>query len=203
MSNQGVIGVLALQGDFAAHGKMLERLGWRWRPIRLPAELEPLAGLIMPGGESTTLLKLMEAVQFEPALKRFYERGRPIFATCAGLIVLAAEVTNPVQRSLGLLDVAVERNSYGRQVDSFEAYGEWLGERAGQRLEMVFIRAPRIVRVGPSVELLARCGDDPVLVRDRHVLAATFHPELTSDLSVHELFVDLCRSSLKGVAAGT
>jgi len=195
MNESQPVGILALQGDFAAHGRIIERLGRTWLPVRWPEELKRVCGLIIPGGESTTLLKLMDAVDFEPALREFYERGGAIFGTCAGVIVLATEVTNPTQRSLGLLDVAVERNSYGRQIDSFETYGEWepASGRSGS-LEMVFIRAPRIIRCGPQVQVLARCNDDPVLVAAPRVLGATFHPELTKETQVHELFLKMCGS---------
>jgi 5'-phosphate synthase pdxT subunit len=159
--------------------------------------------LILPGGESTTLLHLMDAWDFGPALRAFHARGRPLFGTCAGLIVLAREVERPRQASLGLIDVTVERNSYGRQRESFEAIGEAVGadplaaDGIGA-LRMIFIRAPRIRRVGPGVEVLARLGEDPVLVREGPVLVATFHPELTDDLTVHQYF---CRMAEAPTAA--
>jgi 5'-phosphate synthase pdxT subunit len=189
--------VLALQGDFAAHGRMLDRIGCAWIAVRRPDQLAEVSGLILPGGESTTLLKLMGSTQFDRALRGFHGAGKPLFGTCAGLILLASEVTRPSQQCLGLLDATVERNSYGRQLDSFESYGEYLGQGPGGRrpLEMVFIRAPRIIRVGPRIEVLARLGQDPVLVRDGTVLGATFHPELTSDSTVHELFCALCANA--------
>jgi 5'-phosphate synthase pdxT subunit len=191
------IGVLALQGDFAAHGRALERIGCPWIEVRTRSQLEGLAGLILPGGESTTLLKLIVAGNLEPALRSFHSNGAPLFGTCAGLILLATEVTHPSQHSLGLLDVTVERNSYGRQVDSFEAYGEYRPRGSGpvEKLEMVFIRAPRITRVGPGVQLLATCRNDPVVVATPKVLGATFHPEMTSDPALHELFLRMCRES--------
>jgi 5'-phosphate synthase pdxT subunit len=189
------IGVLALQGDFAAHGRVLERLGVRWMEVRKPEQLADVAGLIIPGGESTTLLKLIGSCNFESALREFHAAGKPIFGTCAGVILLATEVTRPSQHCLGLLDVTVERNSYGRQVDSFETRGEYCGNgHGGERpLEMVFIRAPRITRVGPDVRVLARHDGDPVLVGTATVLGATFHPELTADSTVHESFLAMCR----------
>jgi 5'-phosphate synthase pdxT subunit len=191
------IGILALQGDFAAHGRVLQRIGVSWVEVRRPAQLADVAGLIIPGGESTTLLKLMASCNFEPALREFHAAGKPIFGTCAGVILLATEVTKPSQHSLGLLDVTVERNSYGRQVDSFETYGHYSGNGQGtdRLLEMVFIRAPRITRVGPGVRVLAQHGGDPVLVGAATMLGATFHPELTADSSVHETFVAMCRLS--------
>jgi 5'-phosphate synthase pdxT subunit len=189
------VGVLALQGDFAAHERLLRGLGADVREVRRPRGLEGLDGLVVPGGESTTLLRHMD---YEPswweALAGFHRRGGALFGTCAGLILLAREVT-PEQRSLALLDVAVERNAYGRQVDSFEVTGTW---RDGRPLEMVFIRAPRIVAVGPGVEVLAEHGGEPVLVAEGRVMAASFHPELTSDGGVHERFLGLLSGQLAG-----
>jgi 5'-phosphate synthase pdxT subunit len=186
------IGVLALQGDFALHAAALRRAGAEPAEVRKPAGLDDVEGLILPGGESTTLLHLMDAWDFQPAIRRFHASGRPLFGTCAGLIVLAREVESPRQPSLGLIDVTVERNSYGRQRESFEAEAEeaTLGE-AGGPLRMVFIRAPRIRRVGPGVEVLARHAGDPVLAREGRVLVASFHPELTEDLAVHRYFCRL------------
>jgi 5'-phosphate synthase pdxT subunit len=186
------IGVLALQGDFAAHGRRLSDLGHAWREVRTAAQLENVAGLIIPGGESTTLLKLIAAGRLEPALRAFHARGRPVFGTCAGVILLATHVTHPEQPSFGLLDVTVERNSYGRQVDSFEAQGNWFGPGRPRALELVFIRAPRITSVGSGVTVLASHGSETVLVQQGRVLGATFHPELTADSTVHRYFVDLC-----------
>jgi 5'-phosphate synthase pdxT subunit len=185
------IGVLALQGDFALHAAALRRAGAEPVEVRKPAVLDEVAGLIIPGGESTTLLHLMDAWDFEPAIREFHASGRPLFGTCAGLIVLAREVDSPRQSSLGLIDVTVERNSYGRQRESFEATGkpEASGDLAGgPALPMVFIRAPRIRRTGPEVEVLARHGGDPVLAREGPVMVASFHPELTDDLTVHRYF---------------
>ena len=160
------IGVLALQGDFALHAAALRRAGVEPVEVRKPGALDDVDGLILPGGESTTLLHLMDAWDFGPALRAFHASGRPLFGTCAGLILLAREVEGPRQPSLGLIDVTVERNSYGRQRESFEATGRRRGETAsaglgGAPLRMVFIRAPRIRRVGPGVEVLARHGGRP------------------------------------------
>src|SRR3989338_7106708 len=185
------IGVLALQGDFALHARALERCGAEAVEVRKPEELAGLDGLVVPGGESTTLLKLMEAWGFVPALEAFPAAGRPIFGTCAGLIVLAREVESPRQFSLGLIDVSVERNAYGRQRESFEARGEARLCGRPTPIEMVFIRAPRIRRVGPGVESLAELRGETVMARQGNVLVATFHPELTDDLSVHRYFCDL------------
>jgi 5'-phosphate synthase pdxT subunit len=186
------IGVLALQGDFALHVKALARCeGVETVEVRKPEELEGLDGLVMPGGESTTLLKLMEEWRFVPALEKFHAARKPIFGTCAGLILLARDVESPQQSSLGFIDLGVERNAYGRQRESFAAAGEVELDGRRRPLEMVFIRAPRIRRVGPGVSTLARHGDEPVMVREGRVLVATFHPELTNDASVHRYFCDM------------
>ena len=147
------------------------------------------------GGESTTLLKLIDAWDFAPALEKFHSAGKPIFGTCAGLIILAREVESPKQFSLGLIDVTVERNAYGRQRESFEASGTVRLDKDPIQLEMVFIRAPRIRRVGPGVEVLAEHGGEPVMARQDRVLVATFHPELTDSTAVHRYFCDLVERS--------
>lgn len=180
------VGVLALQGDFERHRAALSWFGLESREIRRPEELEGLSGLVLPGGESTTLLKLFEAQPWESALSAFERSGATMFATCAGAILLARNVTNPRQRSLGLIDIDVVRNAYGRQADSFIGRAARAG---GGELEAVFIRAPKISRVGPGVEILATAGGDPVLVREGNVIAATFHPELSEPPSLHgEIF---------------
>lgn len=189
------IGVLALQGDFGLHARALARCGVQAVEVRKPEALEEIDGLVIPGGESTTLLKLMGAWNFAPALEKFHAAGRPIFGTCAGCILLAREVDNPRQPSLGFIDLAVERNAYGRQRESFEARGPALLGPAPRPIEMVFIRAPRIRRIGPGVEVLARHEADPVLVRQGSVLAGTFHPELTDDTAVHEYFCRMVREA--------
>jgi pyridoxal 5'-phosphate synthase pdxT subunit len=192
MNKPGVrIGVLALQGDFALHARALEKCGVEAVEVRKPSELDEVDGLIIPGGESTTLLRLMDAWDFAPALEKFHGRGRPIFGTCAGLIILAREVESPRQLSLGLIDVTVERNAYGRQRESFEASGVVKLDGSPTALEMVFIRAPRIRRVGPGVQVLAEHGGEPVMAREGRVLVATFHPELTDSTAVHRYFCDL------------
>jgi 5'-phosphate synthase pdxT subunit len=182
------IGVLALQGDYARHAQALERCGATVVEVRKPEQLEQVDGLIIPGGESTTLLRLMEDWAFVPALEKFHGAGRPIFGTCAGAILLAREVESPRQPSLGFIDITVERNAYGRQRESFAAAGQATLGGGPAPLEMVFIRAPRIRRVGPGVETLARHGGEPVLTRQDTVLAGTFHPELTDDPAVHRYF---------------
>lgn len=188
------VGVLSLQGDFAAHGAALERAGAEPVFVREPSQFEPLDGLIIPGGESTTMLKLMgyEPGLFE-ALREFGQR-KPVFGTCAGAILMANEVTNPAQQSFHLMDIGVERNAYGRQIDSrvteVQTEPEFEQRTAPGKLETVFIRAPIIRRVGPSARVLIWYQGDPVLVEQGPHLAATFHPELTSDPRVHALFLE-------------
>jgi 5'-phosphate synthase pdxT subunit len=191
------IGVLALQGDFALHVAALRRCGVQdVVEVRKPEQLEALDGLVIPGGESTTLLKLMEEWQFVPALEKFHGAGKPIFGTCAGLILLARDVESPRQLSLGFIDLAVERNAYGRQRESFSEQG--VAELSGARpLEMVFIRAPRIRQMGPGVMTLARRGDETVMAREGSVLVASFHPELTENTSVHQYFCDMVKDAAK------
>jgi 5'-phosphate synthase pdxT subunit len=181
------IGVLALQGDFDAHRKRLEELGAEVVLVKKPEQLDEIDGLVIPGGESGTFLKLLGEAGFEK-LKQFV-RFKPTFGTCAGAILLASEVENPKQEGLGALDIDIRRNAYGRQVDSSIRQGK-LGDSA---IEMVFIRAPKISRVGPGVEVLATEGSDPVVVRQGKVMAATFHPELSQDSLVHRVFLDLVR----------
>ena len=182
------VGVLALQGDYALHRCALERVGVEVREVRDPAGLEGIRGLVLPGGESTAMLRLMEPTRLDEAIAGFHAAGGALFGTCAGLILLAARVENPPQRSLGLLDVDVARNAYGRQVDSFETDLSWSEDGGGIR--GVFIRAPRIRRLGPGVRSLSSLDGEPVLVREGRVLAATFHPELTDDTRLHRYFVE-------------
>ena len=174
------------------HAVRVHQLGAKATLVRTPAQLAELDGLIIPGGESTTFLKHLERGGFFNALQDFVQQ-RPTFGTCAGCILLASEGTHPSQASFGALDISVERNSYGRQNDSSILTEETAVP--GGPLEMVFIRAPRICRTGPGVEILARREDDPVLVRQRHLLAATFHPELSTDTRIHRLFLDLILQS--------
>lgn len=190
-STEPRIGVLAIQGDYAAHADALSESGAEPSEIKNPEELAALDGLILPGGESTTMLKFLERRGFFEALEEF-GKTKPVFGTCAGAILLAREVRNPVQRSLAILDAVVERNAYGRQIDSTILTAET--EIAGGPLEMVFIRAPRIVLTGAGVQVLARRDNLPALVRQGRVMAATFHPELSSDRRVHQLFVQLVRN---------
>jgi 5'-phosphate synthase pdxT subunit len=187
------IGILAIQGDYAAHAEALAESGADPVEVRKPDQLAGLDGLILPGGESTTVLRFLEKHNFFEFLKQFCA-AKPVFGTCAGAILLAREVLNPPQRSLGLLDAVVERNAYGRQIDS--AILTAPTELPGGPLEMVFIRAPRIVETGPGVEVLARREGFPVLVRQGAVMAATFHPELAADRRVHCLFVQTVTEAL-------
>jgi len=179
------IGVLALQGDFDAHRKRLEELGTEVVLVKNPEQLEGIDGLVIPGGESSTFLKLLGDQGLEK-LKQF-SRVKPTFGTCAGAILLANEIENPKQAGLGVLDIRIRRNAYGRQIDSSIRQGRF----GSAPLEMVFIRAPKIERIGPEVEVLATEGSDPVVVRQGRVMAATFHPELSADKRVHQVFLSL------------
>jgi 5'-phosphate synthase pdxT subunit len=191
-NTQPRIGVLAIQGNYASHAQALAEAGANPVEVRKPEELADLDGLVLPGGESTTMLKFLAKHRFFEALQEFCGR-KPIFGTCAGAILLAREVLNPPQRSLGVLDAVVERNAYGRQIDSAIVTAETA--LPGGPLEMVFIRAPRIVKVGAGVQVLAQRDGFPVLVRQGSVLAATFHPELSRDRRVHRLFVEAVAAS--------
>ncbi|KPJ54059.1 glutamine amidotransferase [candidate division TA06 bacterium DG_24] len=187
------VGLLALQGDFAAHGKALARLGCGGVEVRRPDQLSGLGGLIVPGGESTALLKLIAEGGMDRAIQEFGERGGAIFGTCAGLIILAREVRHPAQPGLGLIDVGVERNAYGRQRESFEQAIS-VPALGNDPFPGIFIRAPKIVRLGPEVEALATVGSDCVLARQGRILVATFHPELTPDGRLHARFLEMVRA---------
>jgi pyridoxal 5'-phosphate synthase pdxT subunit len=187
------IGVLAIQGDYEAHAAALRDAGAEPVLVRKPEELTGLDGLIVPGGESTTMLKFLERDNFLEKLATFVQ-SKPTFGTCAGCILLAQEVLHPKQKSLAVLDATVERNAYGRQIDSSIVHGD---TRLGP-MEMVYIRAPRIVKVGETVEVLAEREGFPVLVRQGHLLAATFHPELSEDRRVHRLFVEQVKAQKNG-----
>lgn len=199
------IGVLALQGDFDAHRRRLEELGAEVVLVKKPEQLDDIDGLVIPGGESGTFLKLLGAAGLEK-LKQF-ALSKPTFGTCAGAILLASEVENPKQAGLGALDIGIRRNAYGRQVDSSIREGRFFDGKLGESpIEMVFIRAPKIERVGPGVEVIATEGSDPVAVRQGRAMAATFHPELSADPRFHQVFLDLIAESLvdetKGLFSG-
>lgn len=183
-------GVLALQGAFREHIRMIQSLGVEAVEIRLPGELDDVDGLIIPGGESTTMRKLMDDYRFVDTVKEFAASGKPVFGTCAGCIVMAERINGRRQELLNLIDIDVERNSYGRQLESREVdiAGEALGE---EPFHAVFIRAPRILGAGPGVEILARYQGSVVLARQKNILVATFHPELTGDSRIHELFLQM------------
>jgi pyridoxal 5'-phosphate synthase pdxT subunit len=189
------VGVLAIQGDFAAHMAALREAGAEACEVRKADELRQVDGLVIPGGESTTLLKfiLNPDLGYVEAFREFHREGKPMFGTCAGLILLANDVANPAQFSFGFIDVGVERNSYGRQRESFEAIGEGYLEGTAESLKMVFIRAPRITRLGAKVDLLATWQQEPVMARQGTVLVASFHPELTGDLTVHRYFLEMVK----------
>ncbi len=188
---QPQVGVLALQGDFEAHARALARAGAKAREVRTKADLEAIDALIIPGGESTTMLKLLAAEDLLEPLRAFGQE-KPIFGTCDGAILLASEVTHPRQDSLALMDLTIERNGYGRQIDSRIAHIDLQGRPA----EAVFIRAPVIRRAGPQTNVLATYNGDPVLVEQGRHLAATFHPELTGDAEIHRYFLSKLESAL-------
>jgi 5'-phosphate synthase pdxT subunit len=188
-SEEVKIGILAVQGDFDAHASMLAGMNVDTVEVRTPEDLSGCDGLILPGGESTTQLQFLQEEGLSEAIKEFAGDGRAIFGTCAGAILLASEVKNPGQESLGLLDMTVIRNGYGRQVHSDVVSGSSTLKK--EPLEMVFIRGPVIERVGPKVEVLAEYASKPALVQQGNILASAFHPELTDDTTVHERFVKM------------
>jgi pyridoxal 5'-phosphate synthase pdxT subunit len=185
------IGVLAIQGDYEAHKARLEQLGAEVTLVRKPEQLDGIDAIVIPGGESSTFLNFLSERGFLERLRTFV-RTKPTFGTCAGAILLARDVENPPQQSLGALDIRIRRNAYGRQIDS--SIREASTKLAGGPLEMVFIRAPQIVEAGKSVEVLATESGDPVLVRQGNIMAATFHPELSSDTRVHREFLELVKN---------
>ncbi|MEZ4633225.1 MAG: pyridoxal 5'-phosphate synthase glutaminase subunit PdxT [Deinococcales bacterium] len=185
------LGVLALQGAFREHRQMLEPLNTQVHEVRLPQDLKGLSGLIIPGGESTTMVKLIKAYGFDTALPDFYESGAAIWGTCAGAIVLAKEIVGyPEQYRLGLLDITIARNAYGRQVDSFEVDLE--AKVLDSPFHAIFIRAPRIMDVGEGVDILASYGENPIWVQQGRLMASVFHPELSHDSRIHQYFLGLC-----------
>jgi 5'-phosphate synthase pdxT subunit len=191
LSTAPTIGVLAIQGDYDAHRKRLEELGANAVLVRKPEQLDALDGIVIPGGESSTILKFLERDGFLERLAEFVHL-KPSFGTCAGAILLANTVENPTQKSLTALDITVRRNAYGRQIDSHIHEGQL----DGKPLEMVFIRAPKISAVGHGVEVLMKDNGDPVWVRAGKTMAATFHPELSDDKRVHEEFVKMVRDAV-------
>ena len=172
-----VVGILALQGSFVEHADMVRELGYEVRLVRNSKDAKGLSACIIPGGESTTLMKLLDKTGLDAWLKEFAEKGLPIYGTCAGMIVLA---------ELGLMDVEVDRNAYGSQLSSFEASVDF----QGKKFPGIFIRAPKVTKIGASVEILAKEGETPVLVKQNNVLAGSFHPELTEDNRIHKYFLD-------------
>ncbi len=186
------IGILAVQGDFEAHAKVLERLGVDYRLVKRPEELGELDGLILPGGESTTMLKFLEEEGLADAIKNFAKKGKALFGTCAGAILLAKKVTHPEQPALDLMDITVARNAYGRQISSAVQEGEC--DLKKEPVEMVFIRAPIIEQVGDGVEVHGQFQGKPVFVQQGRLMVTTFHPELTNDTTIHEYFLNLARN---------
>ncbi|HYL83369.1 MAG TPA: pyridoxal 5'-phosphate synthase glutaminase subunit PdxT [Candidatus Angelobacter sp.] len=194
------IGVLAVQGDFAAHAAMLEQLGVETVEVRVPADLDGCKGIILPGGESTTQLQFLQEEGLAEAITKFAQKGGAVFGTCAGAILLASEVQHPKQDSLQLLDMTVIRNAYGRQIASDVVSGPTALKK--EPMEMVFIRGPVIERAGPGVKVLAEYAGKPALVQRENIMAATFHPELTDDTTVHEYFLRLAAAGAKPALTG-
>jgi 5'-phosphate synthase pdxT subunit len=190
------IGVLALQGAFAKHIEMIESLGWSASLVKTPEELNLADALIIPGGESTTMGKLLTENSMTTPLQEFIKSGRPIFGTCAGMIILAQRISGSEQPHLSAIAIEVERNAYGRQKESFEASFK-INNLPGPEFTGVFIRAPKIVSVSPEVELMAEFEGVPVMVRQGNILASSFHPELTSDTRVHEFFISMINGYVK------
>jgi len=190
-----LVGVLALQGGFAAHARVLRSLGAEVREVRTPSDLEGLDGLVMPGGESTTMSLGIEREGLAEPLRALHADGKPIFGTCAGLILLARDVESPQQRSLGFIDITAERNAYGRQKESFETEVTADLGSGPAPLKVIFIRAPRIRRMGPAVTPLVEHGGECVMAREGSVLVASFHPELTDDPTIHRYFADMASST--------
>lgn len=193
------IGILAVQGDFEAHAAMMARLGAETVEVRTLEHFAGCDGLILPGGESTTQLQFLREEGLAEAIGKFAKQGGAIFGTCAGAILLATEVKNPAQDSLGLLDMTVLRNAYGRQIASDVVSGPTKLKK--EPLEMVFIRGPIIERAGPAVEVLAEYAGKPALVQRNHIMAATFHPELTDDTTIHRHFLEMAAASSRHASA--
>ncbi len=195
------IGVLAVQGDFAEHIAILRRLGFDSHEVRLPGQLEGLDGLIIPGGESTTLSRLVSIYNLREPIQHMASQGRAIWGTCAGMIMLANEITEQDPVPLGLMDIGVRRNAFGRQVDSFEQPLQ-IAPLSPDPFNCIFIRAPVVIRVGSSVDVLARLDDgQPVAVQQENLLATAFHPELTRDTRVHQYFIDIAQQKSRALPA--
>ena len=188
------IGVLAIQGDFREHGLMLDSIGQNWDEIRLPDQLNDLDGLIIPGGESTTIVQLIDTYNLRIPIQRLASNGLAIWGTCAGMIVVAKTLSDKKPVPLGLMDITVSRNAFGRQIDSFETTVSVTGIK-GEPIHAVFIRAPQILNTGPNVDILSTLENGtPVTVRENKILATSFHPELTEDTRMHELFISIAGS---------
>lgn len=200
-AGSATIGVLGLQGDFDAHRLMIERAGAQAVVVKKPEQLEDIDALIIPGGESTTLLKLIEAFDFGQPLIDFARRGKTLFGTCAGMILLAKQVRNPSQFSFGLIDITVERNGYGRQKESFQSSGTFIVNDRETQIPMVFIRAPRMLQLGEAVEPLAWHKSECVMARQDNIIVASFHPELTDDLTIHRFLLESLSGSFSAASA--
>ena len=186
------IGVLALQGAIREHIKLLEKCSVEPVLVKFPRDLENINGLIIPGGESTTIAKLMKQYELDKAIKRRYKEGMPIYGTCAGAILLAKEILNSKQPKLGLMDISIKRNDYGRQIDSFEAELDILDQKP---FKGIFIRAPVIDSIHNGCKIIAKFQDKPVLVEQNNLLVSTFHPELTDDIRIHKYFINMVEKS--------
>ena len=188
------IGILAIQGDVREHGLMLSAIGQQWEEVRLPSQLYDLDGLIIPGGESTTIVQMIDTYDLRIPLQSLATNGLAVWGTCAGMIVVAKKLSDRKPVPLGLIDIEVSRNAFGRQIDSFETTVTITGID-GPPVHAVFIRAPQVINVGPNVDVLATLGnEDPVVIRENKILATSFHPELTHDTRMHELFVRIAGS---------
>ncbi len=190
------VGVLSLQGAFKEHIDRIKECGESAVEIRFPQQVDDIDGIIIPGGESTTINKLLEKYKFKEKLDKFYKDGKPIFGTCAGLILISRNIKGE-GKGLGYINIDVQRNAYGRQIDSFEQLIRISldGHQNGRKFKSVFIRAPRILSIGKKVKVLGKFGQDMVLVQDGKVIASTFHPELTSDLRIHRYFLNMIKNN--------
>lgn len=200
VSEKNPVGVLALQGDFEKHRQALAEIGLPSKEVRTVEDLNPCSALIMPGGESTTMRKMMAAEDLDAAIKKFAE-FRPIMGTCAGMILLANKIENSTVEPLKLMDITVRRNAYGRQIHSFVEFGRVPMWDNNPKLEMVFIRAPQVVSCGPTVVPLATLGEKVVMARSERILVLAFHPELTADRRAHQFFVEEFIEERKGIPA--